>query len=70
MAPHAQQTSIKANDLVSHSLQRNLPARGFKPGYYMIGMHLIMAYGFYKYFHGVREQRYVLPASGSFPASD
>ncbi|KAJ5124271.1 uncharacterized protein N7515_008096 [Penicillium bovifimosum] len=37
--------------------KRNLPARGFKPGYYMIGMHLIMAYGFYKYFHGVREQR-------------
>lgn len=22
-------------------------------------MHMIMAYGFYKYFHGVREQRYV-----------
>ncbi|KAJ5555162.1 hypothetical protein N7535_007604 [Penicillium sp. DV-2018c] len=50
--------------------KRNLPARGFKPGYYMIGMHLIMAYGFYKYFHGVREQRYVLSATGSFPASD
>lgn len=25
----------------------------------MVGMHAIMAYGFYKYFHGVREQRYV-----------
>lgn len=25
----------------------------------MIGMHVIMVYGFYKYFHGVREQRYV-----------
>lgn len=25
----------------------------------MIGMHVIMAYGFYKYFHGAREQRYV-----------
>ncbi|KAJ5766915.1 uncharacterized protein N7511_004531 [Penicillium nucicola] len=37
--------------------KRNLPARGFKPVYYMIGMHMIMAYGFYKYFHGVREQR-------------
>ncbi|KAJ5970726.1 uncharacterized protein N7479_000644 [Penicillium vulpinum] len=37
--------------------KRNVPARGFKPVYYMIGMHAIMAYGFYKYFHGVREQR-------------
>ncbi|KAF3023310.1 hypothetical protein N7519_009285 [Penicillium mononematosum] len=37
--------------------KRNIPARGFKPAYYMIGMHVIMAYGFYKYFHGVREQR-------------
>ncbi|KAJ5161118.1 hypothetical protein N7492_006510 [Penicillium capsulatum] len=37
--------------------KRNIPARGFKPYYYLIGMHAIMAYGFYKYFHGVREQR-------------
>ncbi|KAJ5652037.1 hypothetical protein N7507_009463 [Penicillium longicatenatum] len=37
--------------------RRNLPARGFKPWVYMVGMHAIMAYGFYKYFHGVREQR-------------
>ncbi|KAJ5153305.1 uncharacterized protein N7482_009783 [Penicillium canariense] len=37
--------------------KRNIPARGFKPFYYMVGMHMIMAYGFYKYFHGVREQR-------------
>jgi hypothetical protein len=28
----------------------------------MIGMHVIMAYGFYKYFHGAREQRYVSPS--------
>jgi hypothetical protein len=25
----------------------------------MLGMHAIMAYGFYRYFVGVREQRYV-----------
>ncbi|CAL5866226.1 uncharacterized protein PFLUO_LOCUS433 [Penicillium psychrofluorescens] len=37
--------------------KRNVPARGFKPVYYLVGMHMIMAYGFYKYFHGVREQR-------------
>lgn len=32
----------------------------------MVGMHMIMAYGFYKYFHGVREQRYVLRMGGGF----
>ncbi|KAJ5614424.1 hypothetical protein N7528_008078 [Penicillium herquei] len=37
--------------------KRNLPARGFKPWVYMVGMHAIMAYGFYRYFGGVREQR-------------
>lgn len=25
----------------------------------MLGMHAIMAYGFYRYFQGAREQRYV-----------
>ncbi|KAJ5668134.1 uncharacterized protein N7477_006704 [Penicillium maclennaniae] len=37
--------------------KRNIPARGFKPWQYMLGMHAIMAYGFYRYFQGVREQR-------------
>lgn len=59
MALRTQHTDIQANGFVSYFLQRNVPARGFKPAYYMIGMHVIMAYGFYKYFHGVREQRYV-----------
>ncbi|KAL1968244.1 hypothetical protein VTN77DRAFT_2079 [Rasamsonia byssochlamydoides] len=36
--------------------KRNLPARGFRPVYYLIGMHLIMAYGYYKLFYGIREQ--------------
>ncbi|KAJ5357615.1 hypothetical protein N7541_004773 [Penicillium brevicompactum] len=54
MALRAQHTSTQTT---YHSLQRNIPARGFKPAYYMIGMHVIMAYGFYKYFHGAREQR-------------
>jgi hypothetical protein len=38
----------------------------------MIGMHVIMAYGFYKYFHGAREQRYVSsrPTTGSFLRSE
>jgi hypothetical protein len=33
----------------------------------MIGMHVIMAYGFYKYFHGVREQRYVSSSNRLLP---
>jgi hypothetical protein len=41
--------------------QRNLPARGFKPVYYLIGMHMMMAYGFYKLFYGIREQQYATP---------
>ncbi|KAJ5703819.1 hypothetical protein N7493_010957 [Penicillium malachiteum] len=47
--------------------KRNLPARGFKPWVYMVGMHAIMAYGFYRYFGGVREQRYVFRAASSDP---
>ncbi|EDN07849.1 predicted protein [Histoplasma mississippiense (nom. inval.)] len=37
--------------------KRNLPVRGFRPVYYLVGMHLIMAYGFYKVFLGIREQK-------------
>ncbi|KAI9927717.1 hypothetical protein ASPWEDRAFT_173363 [Aspergillus wentii DTO 134E9] len=36
--------------------KRNVPARGFRPVTYLVGMHLVMAYGYYKLFHGVREQ--------------
>lgn len=39
-------------------LQRNLPVRGFRPIYYLIGMGTIMTYGFYKYGVGVREHKY------------
>ncbi|KAL9033786.1 MAG: hypothetical protein Q9180_005764 [Flavoplaca navasiana] len=35
--------------------KRNLPARGFRPGYYLLGMFAIMGYGWYKYIKGVRE---------------
>ncbi|KAF4255626.1 hypothetical protein KXW98_001097 [Aspergillus fumigatus] len=40
----------------SSQLLRNLPARGFRPIYYLVGMHLFMAYGYYKLFYGIREQ--------------
>ncbi|KAB8073714.1 GRIM-19 [Aspergillus leporis] len=36
--------------------KRNIPARGFRPVYYLVGMHLFMAYGYYKLFYGIREQ--------------
>ncbi|OJJ60747.1 hypothetical protein ASPSYDRAFT_87324 [Aspergillus sydowii CBS 593.65] len=36
--------------------KRNIPARGFRPITYLVGMHLFMAYGYYQLFHGVREQ--------------
>ncbi|PGH23821.1 hypothetical protein AJ80_02069 [Polytolypa hystricis UAMH7299] len=36
--------------------KRNIPVRGFKPVYYLVGMHLVMAYGFYKIFYGIREK--------------
>ncbi|KAL1975067.1 hypothetical protein VTN31DRAFT_3459 [Thermomyces dupontii] len=35
--------------------KRNLPARGFRPIYYLLGMHMIMAYGFYRLYYGIRE---------------
>ncbi|KAB8220540.1 GRIM-19 [Aspergillus novoparasiticus] len=36
--------------------KRNIPARGFRPITYLVGMHLLMGYGYYKLFHGIREQ--------------
>ncbi|EEQ33268.1 hypothetical protein McanCB56680_006938 [Microsporum canis] len=36
--------------------KRNVPVRGFRPVYYLIGMHAIMAYGLYKLFIGTRER--------------
>ncbi|KAL9055398.1 MAG: hypothetical protein Q9162_003595 [Coniocarpon cinnabarinum] len=35
--------------------KRNLPARGFRPVYLILGGALIMAYGWYHLFHGIRE---------------
>ena len=39
--------------------QRNLPARGFRPGVLLLGMGGIMAYGWYKLIIGMRELKYV-----------
>ncbi|MCJ1274121.1 hypothetical protein MMC21_001916 [Puttea exsequens] len=36
--------------------KRNLPARGFRPSYYLFAMAAIMTYGMYKYGKGTRER--------------
>lgn len=38
--------------------QRNLPARGFRPSYYLAAVGLIMTWGLYKYVKGAREHKY------------
>lgn len=47
----------KANRLPS-SPQRNIPTRGLKPAYYLLGVGLVMAYGWRKIFIGAREKKY------------
>ncbi|KAI1082543.1 hypothetical protein F5B20DRAFT_506302 [Whalleya microplaca] len=37
--------------------QRNLPAPGFRPTTLLLGMGVIMAYGFYKLGVGIKEQK-------------
>lgn len=39
--------------------KRNLPARGFRPSVYLVGVGLIVTYGFYVYGKGMREAKYV-----------
>ncbi|EGP83532.1 unnamed protein product [Zymoseptoria tritici ST99CH_1A5] len=36
--------------------RRNLPVRGFRPAYYLLGVAGVMTYGFYKVGKGIREQ--------------
>ncbi|UQC81545.1 GRIM-19 protein [Colletotrichum lupini] len=38
--------------------KRNLPARGFRPGTMLIGMGLVMGYGWYQLTKGIREAKY------------
>jgi hypothetical protein len=37
--------------------QRNLPARGFRPGLLLLGMFGVMGYGWYKLTIGIREHK-------------
>lgn len=47
--------------------QRNLPARGFRPVYYLAAMGVIMTYGLYKVGQSNREQVYIYPFLAIFP---
>ena len=38
-------------------MQRNLPFRGFRPSYYLYGMTIVVAYGWYKAGRGIRERK-------------
>lgn len=42
-------------------LQRNLPPRGFRPGYVLFAVAGVMTYGFWKLGKGIREQKYASP---------
>ena len=41
--------------------KRNLPIRGFRPAWYLLGMGAVMTWGFYKFGQGQREMQYVVP---------
>ncbi|KKA29142.1 hypothetical protein TD95_004255 [Thielaviopsis punctulata] len=45
----------KQNPPKTNSHQRNLPARGFRPGILLLGTGAIVAYGWYKLIVGIRE---------------
>ena len=49
----------KSIDPPSNNQQRNLPARGFRPSYYLFAVGIIMTYGMYKAGQGIRERKYV-----------
>jgi hypothetical protein len=50
--------SIPNSWLTDPLLQRNIPTRGLKPAYYLLGVGLVMAYGWRKIFIGAREKKY------------
>lgn len=39
--------------------RRNIPARGFRPAYYLLAVGLISTYGMYWTGRGIREHKYV-----------
>jgi hypothetical protein len=52
MGSHTRQILIELS-----SLQRNLPARGFRPAAMLAGCGVFMIYGWYKLTKGIREQK-------------
>jgi NADH dehydrogenase (ubiquinone) 1 alpha subcomplex subunit 13 len=53
-SPRAPKVGMK---LIRNAKQRNLPARGFRPGYMLVAVAGIMTYGFWKLGKGIREQK-------------
>jgi hypothetical protein len=49
---------FSARILTDMRVQRNLPARGFRPSLVLLGVAGIMTYGFWKVGKGIREQKY------------
>lgn len=39
--------------------RRNLPVRGFRPAYLLVGLAGVMSWGFYRLGQGIREQKWV-----------
>jgi hypothetical protein len=37
--------------------KRNLPARGFRPAFYLVGTAVLMTFGFYRAGQGIREHK-------------
>ena len=53
------QLARRQEHLLTPLPQRNLPAKGFRPGILLLGMGAVMGYGWYKLVHGIREAKYV-----------
>ena len=43
--------------------------KGFRPGTLLLGMGVVMGYGWYKLIHGVREAKYVSSHFHSHPST-
>jgi len=44
--------------------RRNLPARGFRPAFYLAAVGGVVTYGFWRYGQGMREMKYVNQIQG------
>ncbi|TVY71191.1 NADH dehydrogenase [ubiquinone] 1 alpha subcomplex subunit, partial [Lachnellula suecica] len=59
LPPSGGYSAVQYKVRLMRALQRNLPARGFRPAVLLAGMAGVMTYGFWKLGKGIREQKYV-----------